>query len=47
MSTGHLSAFLLLVFQEPLVYTAAIMMGFATALLFGNAVVGIVRGERR
>jgi len=47
MSTGHLTAFLILIFQEPLVYTATIIMGFSTALLFGNAAIGIIRGERR
>ena len=39
--------FLVQVFQEPLLYTATVMIGFAIALLFANAVVGIIRRERR
>lgn len=46
MSAEHLMIFLVEVFQEPLVLTTALIVGFAIALLFGNAVVGIIRKER-
>lgn len=39
--------FLVQVFQEPFAFTATLIFGFSIALLFGNAMVGIIRRERR
>jgi hypothetical protein len=47
MSGDHLILFLVQIFQEPLTYVAVLVTAFSIALLFGNAMVGIVRRERR
>jgi hypothetical protein len=47
MSSGHLVLFLVDIFQAPLVYTATLVTGFSVALLLANAMVGIIRRERR